>query len=251
MEGHAERRLAEAEPPKILTNKHWPVRQKILCCLSLDDKRALGKAYPELKIQEDGKYKSQELVRATLVSQVETMSDSVIPSAALECDVMIPSHSHFCHPIINRIQEKKQSATTQGVDLAGKTQEVNQCITNISGHINKIAPIDTEQDAEGCWLEGYTALHIAAYLNDVETVRRLIEKGADMYRLGGLFEFNCLHACVFSDSIDVARFLITEMNMDKEQRAGGGGPTVLELLNDVQLQTPLGNFEEWIQLLEE
>ena len=247
MEDHAERGPAMAKPPKILTNKHWPVRQKILSRLSLDDKRALGKAYCELKIQEDGKYKRQELERATLVSQVETMSNSV-----LECNTMIPFHSHFCHPIINTILEKKQCATALGGDLAGKTQEVNQCITNISGDINKIAPIGTElclSIAPECWLQGSTALHVAAYCNDVETVRRLMEKGADMYRLGALFQGNCLHAAVFSDSIDVARFLTTEMNMDKEQ-TNGFGETVLEVLKDIQVGVPSDNFEEWIQLLE-
>ena len=49
-------------PPKILTNNYWPVRQKILSHLSFYDKRALGEAFPGLKIQEDATYKRQELL---------------------------------------------------------------------------------------------------------------------------------------------------------------------------------------------
>ena len=128
MEGHATRRLAKARrPPKILTNNYWPVRQKILSRLSLDDKRALGKAYPGLKIKEDGKFKRQELERAKLLRQVETLSDLI-----LECDIEVEEgidHSHFCHPIVNTIQEKRR-ATLLGGNVTGKTQEINQIITN-------------------------------------------------------------------------------------------------------------------------
>jgi len=251
MEGHATRRLAKARrPPKILTNNYWPVRQKILSRLSLDDKRALGKAYPGLKIKEDGKFKRQKLERARLLRQMEIFNTQV-----LECDTLLKegiSHSHFCHPIMNTIQEK-QHASLLGGDVADKTREINQFITNISKDINKLPPISTElclSVAPKCWLQGYTALHVAAGCDDVETVRRLIEKGADMYRFGGWFQGNCLHAAVHTDSIDVGRFMVTEMNMDKEQREEGGlGQTVLELINDYGPHY-LDNFEEWIQLFE-
>ena len=173
----------------------------------------------------------------------------------VECDTLFEEgkdHSHFCHPIMNKILEKR-TAIALGGDVAGKTQEINQIITNISKDINKLPPISTElclSVAPYCWLQGYTALHVAAGCDDVETVRRLILEGADMYRRGGWFRGNCLHAAVHTDSINVGKLLVTEMNFDLEQGIKDGhGETVLEIINDIGPQQ-LENFEEWIQLLE-
>ena len=55
-------RTRDMVPLKILTNNYWPVRQKILSHLSFYDKRALGEAFPGLKIQEDATYQRQELL---------------------------------------------------------------------------------------------------------------------------------------------------------------------------------------------
>ena len=121
-----------------------------------------------------------------------------------------------------------------GGDVAGKTREINQFITNISKDINKLPPIGTElclSTAVDCRQLGFTALHVAAQCNDVETVRRLIEKGADMYRLGGWFRGNCLHAAVFTDSLDVARFLVTEMNIWTRSKGVRMGKQFLSSIN--------------------
>ena len=214
----------------------------------------LGKAYPGLKIKEDGKYKRQELERARLLRKMENFNTQV-----MECDALFEEgndHSHFCHPIMNTILEKR-TAITLGGDVAGKTQEINQIITNISKDINKLPPIRTElclSVAPDCLLHGFTALHVAASCDDVETVRRLIQEGADMYKLGGWFQGNCLHAAVYADSINVGRLLVTELNMDIEQRCLRTGLTVLELINDFgpinDNDYYLDDFEEWIQLFE-
>ena len=66
----------------------------------------------------------------------------------------------------------------------------------------------------------HSASHIAALCNDVETARSLIEQGHDMYRLGGDKKLNCLHEAALSCSVDIVRFLVTEVNMDKERRTG-------------------------------
>ena len=221
MESHTEGRTANAKPPEILTNSFWPVRQNILSCLSYHEKRALVEAFPELKIQEDAKYKRQELLH-----QVEILSELDSHCFAY------PPHSHFSHPLSKAIFEKSEiraldqdrHTRSTGRELANKTKEINHYISNISEDINKISPVATElclRAAPECTLRGFTALHIAATCNDAETTRMLLHKGADMYKLSGVFQRNCLHQAVYSESLDVVRVLVTEGNMDKERTTGG------------------------------
>ena len=243
MESHAEGRTAKAKPPEILSNKFWPVRQNILSCLSYHDKRALAEAYPELKIQEDAKYKRQEMLH-----QVEILSE-----LDCHCHCSAP-HSHFGHPLSRAIIEKSRiraldqdrHTRSTGRELANKTQEINHYISNISEDINKISPVATElclSVKPKCRIGGYTALHVAAFCNDAETARMLIKEGADMYRKAG-FSFyhypgfypwflqgNCLHTAVLSESLDVARVLVTEGNMD----TGFDGVTALDLAERIAL----------------
>ena len=218
--GKAEDKDKAQQPPEILTNKYWPVRQSILSNLSLSDKRALAQAFPGLEIQEDATYKRQEHLE--LVNKVEIISGLDV-ACYHSCD-----HSHFGHPLLKAIVEKERIRSSRkgwsgGSEITKKTQEINQSIANISEDINEIPAIGTElclTVAPYCWIRGYTALHIAANCNDVETARSLIEQGADMYRLGGDLPLNCLHEAVFCGSIDIVRFLVTEVNMDKERRTG-------------------------------
>ena len=130
-------------------------------------------------------------------------------------------------------EEREEEELSTEFHMANKTQEINQYISNISEDINKIPPVETElclSIAPECCLIGYTALHVAALCNDVETARMLIEKGADMYRLVGLSHLNCLHTAVFYESLDIIRFLVTEVNMDKERTTGDStGETALDI----------------------
>ena len=216
--GSERRREREKKPLKILTNSHWPVRQRILCNLSFSDKRALAQAIPGLEIQEDVSYKRQE--RQELVNTVVIFSKPV----TLYCFHCF-HHSHFGHPLLKAIVEKQWPVKWSGgsEQLAEKTEEINQYIANISEDINEIPSIGTElclTVAPRCWIRGYTALHVAAMCNDVETARSLIEQGHDMYRLGGDKKLNCLHEAVLSFSVNIVRFLVTEVNMDKGRRTG-------------------------------
>ena len=143
MESHAEGRTAKAKPPEIFQKQVLASKTKhpqLPCCLSYHDKRALVEAFPELKIQEDAKYKRQELLH-----QVEILSELDSHCFAY------PSHSHFGHPLSRAILEKSriraldQDKHTRSTDreLANKTQEINHHISNISEDINKISPVAT------------------------------------------------------------------------------------------------------------
>ena len=149
-------------------------------------------------------------------------------------------HSHFGHPLLNAIHEKSRiraldmdrHTRSTGRELANKTREIHHYISNISEDINKISPVATElclSVAPECSFRGFTALHVAALCNDADTARMLIEAGADMYRLGGVFQGNCLHAAVVSEALDVVRVLVTEGNMDRERETGYTGATALDL----------------------
>ena len=136
---------------------------------------------------------------------------------------------HFSFPLLKAIVEKERirsSWRSGGSELAKKTDEINEYIANMSEDINKIPPVGTvptdqpSHQLSECSIRGYTALHVAAMCNDVETARSLIEQGHDMYRLGGDKKLNCLHEAVLSFSVDIVRFLVTEVNMDKERRTG-------------------------------
>ena len=262
MEGHAEEgRMAKAKPPRILTNNFWPVRQSILSHLSYHDKRALAEAYPYLIIQEDAMYKRQKLLH-----QVEILSglDSACRGGYLQgySRIFGKRHSHFGHPLFNAIHEKSRilaldmdrHTRSTGKELASKTQEINRYISNISEDINMIPPVATElclSVAPECCLRGYTALHVAAICNDVETARMLIEKGADMYRIGGSFQGNSLHTAVLEESIDVVRYFCQEMNMDKERKTEDTDKvTALQLAEFLALGDPGDPMYQIIQLLE-
>merc|ERR1711973_741461 len=65
------------KPPKIFTNRYWPVKQRILSNLSFSDKRALAQAFPGLEIQEDVSYKRQE--RHELLNKVEII---IVPTTS-------------------------------------------------------------------------------------------------------------------------------------------------------------------------
>ena len=77
-------------------------------------------------------------------------------------------------------------------------------------------------------IEGFTPLLYCAFLDDLETVKLLVENGSDIYQTGGPNQENCLHATVLRPSLKVARYLIEELNMDKE-RPRLDGDTALEL----------------------
>ena len=256
MESHTEGRTANAKPPEILTNSFWPVRQNILSCLSYHDKRALVEAFPELKIQEDAKYKRQELLH-----QLEILSE--LDSHCFGYPIhILPSHSHFGHPLSRAILEKSRirdldevrHTRSTGRELTKKAQEINHYISNISEDINMIPPVATElclSVAPECCLRGYTALHVAAICNDVETARMLIENGADMYRIGGSFQGNSLHTAVLEESIDVVRYFCQEMNMDKERKTEDGDKvTALQLAEFLALGDPEDPMYQIIELLE-
>ena len=246
MDGHAEGRTAKAKPPKILTNNFWPVRENILSRLSYHDKRALVEAYPELKIQEDAKYKRQELLH-----QVEILSgyDSACNPLVRLYRSQDHHHSHFGHPLLRAIREKRLAGT--GKELGSKTQEINHYISNISKDIHKIQ-IETElclSVAPECGVRGYTALHVVTMCDDVETARSLIEQGADMYRLGGSlhFRFNSLHVAALAHSTSVVRFLCQEMSIDKARKTEDArSRTALEIAERV---LGLGAENPIVQLL--
>ena len=174
--------------------------------------------------------------RQKLLHQVEILSglDSACRGGYLQgySRIFGKRHSHFGHPLLNAIHEKSRiraldmdrHTRSTGRELANKTREIHHYISNISEDINKISPVATELclcAAPECTLRGFTALHIAATCNDAETTRMLLHKGADMYKLSGVFQRNCLHQAVYSESLDVVRVLVTEGNMDKERTTGG------------------------------
>ena len=212
-------------PPKILTNNYWPVRQKILSHLSFYDKRALSEAFPGLKIQEDATYQRQELL-----SQVVELGNM---ERVFVC-YQNYGHSHFAHPLLNAILEKQRMS---GSERAKKTREINQYISDISEDINEIPSIGTElclTSAPKCWLRGYTALHVAAMWDDVATAKRLVDKGADMYRLGERFpQLRPLVVAANHGSMGVFKFLAIQMSKDKERRTEETNRTALEMAENL------------------
>ena len=102
--------------------------------------------------------------------------------------------------------------------------------------INRLPGVEPKFDASlltqnvelECEIEGFTPLLYCAMLDDLDTLRLLVENGSDIYQTGGPNQENCLHATVLRPSLKVARYLIEELNMDKE-RPRLDGDTALEL----------------------
>ena len=70
--------------------------------------------------------------------------------------------------------------------------------------------------------------------DDVATARRLIENGADMYRLGGRFpQRNCLYVAAIHGSMGVFKFLAIQMSKDKVRRTEETNRTALEMAENL------------------
>ena len=70
-----------------------------------------------------------------------------------------------------------------------------------------------------------------ALLDDDDSARLLVENGSDIYQTGGPFQENCLHVAARSLSVEVAKFLIEELQMDKE-RLDKEGRTALDVADE-------------------
>ena len=77
------------------------------------------------------------------------------------------------NPLQSKSIRINQNGGSGGSELAKKTQDINQLITNISRVIIEIPAIRTEQlcltVAAICEIRGFTVLQIVALCNDIET----------------------------------------------------------------------------------
>ena len=209
------------QPPKIFTDQYWPVKNAILEHLELEDLLNLKNAYPSLQLQ-----LWEEKQRKKFLHEVQEFRE----------DSFIPCHlghglSHSGHPIFNAICQKKM-------------EEIKEMISKFGPDINKIprvkpnfdGTLETQNIESTCALGGFTPLMYCGLLNDLDVARLLVESGSDIYQTGGPFQENCLHVAARSLSVEVAKFLIEELQMDKE-RLDKEGRTALDVADEDNMMT--------------
>ena len=239
----------QEKPPNILTDQYWPIKNAILQHLELEDLLNLKNAYPSLQLQR------WEDKRTKFVHKVTEFQDE-----SWHCLVEF-EHSHYAHPIFKAIKEKSRLS---GLERQMKMEEIKQMIAKLGPDIKRLPGVKTKFDDKlksqntelACMIEGFTPLLYCAFLDDLETVRLLVENGSDIYQTAGPDQGNCLHATVPGPSLKVARFLIEELKMDKE-RPRLDGETALDLasymaeeFNDAEYDPEDGAEEkELVQLL--
>ena len=221
------RRPPQEKPPKILTDQYWPVKNAILNNLSLEDLLTLKTAYPSLHLQ-----KWEDNMRTKFIREVTELHDD----SWFTC----LDHSHSAHPIFVAIKEKSQ---LYGLESKMKMEEIKQMTAKLGNGINRLPGVEPKFDASlltqnvelECEIEGFTPLLYCATLDDLDTLRLLVENGSDIYQTAGPIQVNCLHAAVigpYGPALKVARFLLEELRMNKEKQTSEG-QTALDLVRDL------------------
>ena len=234
------------QPPKIVTDQYWPVKNAIMEHLELEDLLNLKIAYPSLQLQ----MWEEKQRRNKFLHEVTEFESNI------EFSCCFHGHgccSHYAHPIFTTIgcgnTEWKNS----------RMEELKEMISKLGPDINKIPrvkpklknSVQTQNAFEKfCDWEGLTPLLFCTFKDDLETVRLLVENGSDIYETGDSMHQNCLHATALRPSLKVARYLIEEVKMDKE-RLDGEQQTALDVASKMVEWFGGADSIELVQLLTE